>query len=81
MAMELLKKLKKAAKLTNYGIAKGLNEMAVKITIPGVDGYEKDAARSMRLDVLAGMRILSGKDWEQFGKWIDDEFLPRKKGE
>lgn len=74
MGMELLRKIKKAVKLTNYGIAKWLNENDVKITIPGVDAYERDTAKSMRLDVLCGLRKLSGKDWNDFGKWLDEEF-------
>ena len=74
MAMELLKKIKKAVDVTNYGIAKRLNDMGVKITIPGIDAYERDTAKSMRLDVLCGLRKLSGKSWVDFGKWLDDEF-------
>jgi len=74
MAMDLLGKIRKVSKLTNYGIAKALNASGVKITIPGVDSYERPEARSMRLDVLCGLRRLSGKTWEDFGKWLDEEF-------
>lgn len=74
MGMELLKKIKKAAKLTNYGIAKELNEKNVKITIPGIDAYERDTAKSMRLDVLVGLKRLSGKSWDVFGEWLEEEF-------
>lgn len=72
--MDLLKKIKKAKDLKNYGISKQLNEMGIKITIPGVDAYEQPTARSMRLDVLCGLRKISGKSWEEFGKWLDQEF-------
>jgi hypothetical protein len=78
MGMKLLEKIRKAAKLTNYGIAKELNNMGVKITIPGVDAYERDTAKSMRLDVLCGLKRLSGKDWVEFGKLLDDEFGVKK---
>lgn len=74
MGMELLRKVKKVADLKNYGVAKQLNEMGVKITIPGIDAYEQPSAKSMRLDVLCGLRKLSGKSWSEFGKWLDDEF-------
>lgn len=75
----MLKKVKDAAGLTNYGIAKGCNDMNVKITIPGIDAYDKPTAQSMKLSVLCAMRKLSGKGWEEFGKWLDEEFLPKRK--
>lgn len=74
MGMKLIQKIRKAVGLTNYGIAKALKDRGYSITIPGVDAYEKENARSMRLDVLCGLRQLSGKSWADFGAWLDEEF-------
>lgn len=76
MAMEFLKRIKKLKKITNYAISKRLTSEGIPMTIGGVDAYFKPGAKSMRLDVLCGLKRLSGESWETVGKWLDDEFLP-----
>lgn len=74
MGMKLISKIRNLTKLKNYGIAKTLKTQGVEVTTQGIDAYERPTARSMRLDILCGLRRLSGKSWEEFGKWLDDEF-------
>lgn len=74
MGMKLIKKIKDTKDLKNYGIMKALRSRGIEITTQGIDSYEKPDARSMRLDVLCGLRKLSGLKWADFGKWLDEEF-------
>jgi hypothetical protein len=74
MGMKIIKKVRDTKELKNYGIMKALRDIGVEVTTQGIDGYEKDSARSMRLDVLSGLRRISGVSWEEFGGWIDPEF-------
>lgn len=75
MNMKFLGKIIKKMGTTTYSLAKLLRENGVDITHQGVDFYGRGKARSMRLDVVAGIRRLSGYSWEEMGKMIDDEFL------
>lgn len=77
--MKIIKKVRDSADLKNYGIMKKLRDIGIEVTTQGIDGYEKDSARSMRLDVLSGLRRISGVSWEEFGAWIDSEFKLKKK--
>ena len=70
----MIEKVRESAELTNYGISKRLRNDGVEVTTQGIDAYERETARSMRLDILSGLRRLSGLSWNQFGKLIDDEF-------
>lgn len=75
MGMNLIKKVRDSKQLKNYGIMKALRELGIEITTQGVDGYEKPTAKSMRLDVLCGLRRITGLSWVAFGKLLDEEFL------
>ena len=55
MGMQIIKRVREITKLTNYGISKALRENGIEITTQGIDSYEKETARSMRLDVLSGL--------------------------
>lgn len=79
MGMQLIRKIREISGLTNYAISKELNQTGVQVTIPGIDAYERPTARSMRLDVLCGLRGISGLTWNQFGKWLDEEFKKKEK--
>jgi len=76
-------KIRRKLTITDYALSNNLGDLGVKITIPGVSGYNKKSARSMRLDVLCGFRKLleieKGMSWDDFGKWLDEEFLPKNK--
>ena len=74
--MRMLKKIKELTDLTAYGIAGTLENMGIKITTSGIDNYLRHPPRSMRLDVLCGLRKLSGLSWEEFGAELDSDFLP-----
>jgi hypothetical protein len=63
---------------TNYKLSKLLNSHGIEITPNGVQQYEV-SAKGMRLEVLCVLRKLCGLSWEQFGKELDAEFLPKKK--
>lgn len=75
MGMKLLDKIRRSREITDYGIAKELNRLGVEITTQGINSYNKPTAKSMRLDVLCGLRKLSGNSWNEFGKWLEDEFF------
>jgi hypothetical protein len=75
MAMEIIERIRQWTKSKNYGLAKSLRTLGVDVTIQGLDGYDRETAKGMRLDVLCGLRKLSGKSWEEFGKYLDKEFL------
>lgn len=77
--VKLLNKVKQIKGLKNYGIVKELRNRGVDITIPGVDHYDKTSARSMRLEVLCGLREIAGVSWNEFGKWLDEEFWDKSK--
>ena len=78
MSVKLIKKVRDITGLKNYGIMKALRDKGVEITTQGVDGYERDTARSMRLDVLTGLKRISGLSWNEFGKLIDQEANGKK---
>jgi hypothetical protein len=73
MAMKIIEKIRKVTGLKNYGLMKALRDLGVEVTTQGIDGYERETARSMRFDVLSGLRKISGLSWNEFGKLIDDE--------
>lgn len=72
--MKLLDQVKRKKGLTNYGVAKTLRSMGVEITTQGVDQYDKGKARSMRLDVLVGLKRILEQDWSAVGKLLEEEF-------
>lgn len=73
--MKLLDHVKRKRRLTNYGVSKALREEAdVQVTVQGIDQYDKGKARSMRLDVLVGLKRLSEDDWSVVGKLLEAEF-------
>ena len=73
MRVKILELFRKR-RITNYSLAKRLRARGVDVSIQGLDGYAN--ARSMRLDVLCGLRAESGESWETFGKLLDQDFLP-----
>lgn len=76
MGMQLLEKIRTKTGLTNYAISPKMRDgPKVAITIQGLDAYDRETARSMRLDVLCGLRKVAGVSWSEFGKWLDEEFL------
>lgn len=79
MGMKLLGKVRDSAELTNYGLSKKLRELAIEITTSGIDGYDKENALSMRLDVLCGFFYTSGVSPDQFMNWLIEEFAPQLK--
>lgn len=79
MEMKFLETIRQKTELTNYGLAKKLNELGVPITISGMDAYERKNSQSMRLDVLAGLVKLSGMAWNEVGKLIEMEFGTKNK--
>lgn len=79
MGMKLIEKIRAKTGFTNYRIAMHLREsLEVRITTQGIDAYERPEAQSMRLQVLAGLRKMSGMSWSAFGEILDEEFLPKK---
>ena len=78
MKMKFLEVVRKEADATNYALSSKLRDLGVNITVSGVDAYERKNSQSMRLDVLAGLRKLSGLSWNELGKLIDEEFLTGK---
>lgn len=79
MRMRILDKVKEVHSAggkvaSNYNVAKRLREIGIEITTQGIDQYDKEQARSMRLDVLVGLKRLSGLNWEKFGKMLEEEF-------
>jgi len=80
MAVKFFQKFKNLSGLKNYGVAQALRRRhGVEISITGLSGYDKPKARGMRLDVLCGIRRLSEQPWDEFGKWLDEEFLKQQK--
>lgn len=78
MVMRLMQWIRSVTKRKNYSLSRDLREKHnVNITIPGIDGYDGDKAKSMRLDVLCGLRALTGLSWDEFGAKLDEEFLPK----
>lgn len=79
MIMKIMDRIRQASKLKDYSLSKELrSRFQIEITIPGINGYSKPESKSMRLDVLCGLRKLSGVSWSEFGKWLDDEFIEKK---
>ncbi len=77
MRMRFLERIRDWAGKKNYGLMKACREVGVEVTTQGLDGYDKENARSMRLDILCGLRKASGKSWSEVGKALDEEFLPK----
>jgi len=75
MAMNFISHILTKLGTTTYSLAKELRANGVEITHQGVDNYNRSRARGLRLDVLAGIRKLSGLSWEEMGAMIDDEYL------
>lgn len=76
--MQLIEKIRSKSGMKNYGLALELRNAGIPITVQGIDAYEKPEAQSMKLAVLCGLRRISGLNWSEFGKWLDQEFLPKK---
>lgn len=85
MSVEILGKVRKVTGLKNYSIHKRLLELGYDITLQGLDGYDKPTARSMRLDILAGLEDICCGDHKlprsQFWAWLDEFRGKRKKKE
>lgn len=79
MSVKIIKKVRDLSGLKNYGLMKRLRELGVEVTTQGIDGYERETARSMRFDVLSGLRKISGLTWGEFGDLIDAESKTYKK--
>lgn len=74
--MDFIKKIKQRSGITtNYGLAKYINNLGVKLVIQSLDFYEADGPRRMRLDVLCALRSASGMSWQEFGEMIEAEFF------
>lgn len=78
MAMQLIEMIRAKSGLKNYGLAKELQNAGIPITVQGIDAYERPEAQSMKLSVLCGLRRVSGLSWSEFGKLLDQEFLPKR---
>lgn len=82
MRMEILGKVRKVTGLKNYSIHKWLRDHGYEITLQGLDGYDKPTAKSMRLDILAGLEdicIAHGLPREKFWSWLNEFRDKRKK--
>ncbi len=79
MSVKLIEKIRHRTGLKNYGIQKALRAVGCDITTQGIDSYERETARSMRLDVLVGLKEVSGLNWEQLGKLLSEEFGKKKR--
>lgn len=77
MSVKVLKNTREVKDLTNYGVAKALREVGVDTSASNIDAYERHQSRRMRLDILCGLRKISGKSWAEFGRWLDEDFLPK----
>lgn len=76
MSVKILKNIREATGLKNYGIHKAIQAMGCKITLQGLDGYDKPDARSIRIDVLECLEVLCEKHGisaEKFRKWRKDD--------
>lgn len=74
MGVKLLENIRKATGLRNYGIHKAIQAMGCKITLQGLDGYDRPEAKSIRIDVQKCLKQLCedhGIPREKFEKWID----------
>lgn len=67
--MRLIKTIREARELSQYGLAKQLGVPSTTILAAEKKG------RSLRLDILAKLRKISGLSWTEFGRLIDQEFL------
>ena len=74
MIMNLLKKIREISNIKNYSLKKRLDDFGVEVSVTGLDGYDKPTAKSMRLDILCGLRRVTGYNWAQFGALLDEEF-------
>lgn len=73
MAVDLLQKVRKRLNIKNYSLAKRLTELGAPITTQGLDHYDTDSARSMRVDVLVRLREISGMSIDEFWKLLEQE--------
>ena len=77
MAMKLIEKIREATGLKNYGIAKSLRALDIEATSQGIDAYEEETARSMRLAVLCRLMEICenhGIPESTFIGWLREEF-------
>lgn len=74
MSVEILKKVRDFTGLRNYGIHKRLQEKGCKITLQGLDGYDRTEAKSIRVDVLTCLESLCCEDFDlprtKFWDWV-----------
>jgi len=74
MTVKILKKVRDFTGLKNYGIHKKIQEMGCRITLQGLDGYDRDEARSIRVDVLSCLERLCCEEnalpRETFWGWV-----------
>lgn len=78
MAMQVIEKIRRKTGSKNYSIALAVRDLGVPITVQGIDAYERPEAQSMKLAILCSLRRVAGLSWSEFGKWLDEEFLPKK---
>lgn len=79
MGVKLLTNIRQATGLKNYGIHKALKSMGCSITLQGIDVYDKELTRSIRLDVLHCLEKLCcdfhGIRREKFAEWVKEDAL------
>ena len=78
MGVEYLDKIKKRLVATNYSLAKSLKTLGIDANTQGLDCYDKKGARNTRLDILVGLKHLSGLSWDDIGKSLEREFNPKR---
>lgn len=72
MIGKLLQKIKSATGLKTLGIHKLVKKSGCEVSSQALYYYQRPEAHSIRLDILCGLRKASGKNWAEFGRWIDD---------
>lgn len=72
IGVNLVKKVQQKRGLTAYKIARALNELGTQVSETAIDLQVRKNAKSMRLDLLSGLRKVAGVSWSEFGRWIDE---------
>ncbi len=77
--MKLAGKIRKKLGITSiYGFWKLLTEEGADITRNGVEKLET-TVQGGSYSTMCVLRRVSGMSWEEFGRELDAEFLPKKK--
>lgn len=77
--MKLIEKTLKKKKIKLYGLWKLLTAAGINVSYQGLNGYRLNDSKAMRLDILCGIRKEADVSWEEFGSWIEEEFLLNQK--